>query len=118
MINIHHQPNSNILLTTAVGELDEADYHRLLPEVERIIQRHGKVRWYFEMEDFDGWTPGAFWDDLKFDAQHASDYERVAIVGRKTWMDWMTQLMKPFTSAEIRYFELEDQSQAKQWIAE
>lgn len=38
------------------------------------------------------------------------------MVGRKDWMGWMTQLMKPFTSAEIRFFELGKQAEARKWI--
>jgi hypothetical protein len=68
------------------------------------------------MEDFDGWTAKALWSDVKFDFKHRNDFEKVAMVGRKDWMDWMTQLMKPFTSAEIKFFELEEQAAARAWI--
>lgn len=116
MIKINQESNSNILYTTAINKLDQTDYDQLLPVVKNIIEQHGKVRWYFEMNDFDGWTLEALWSDFKFDVKHRNDFEKVAMVGRKDWMDWMTQLMKPFTSAEIRFFELEEQFEAKQWI--
>lgn len=116
MLKIEHLPDSTILKTVAHEKLDGADYERLQPIVEGIIERHGKIRWYFEMNDFDGWTLDALWKDAKLSFQHAGDFERIAIVGRKDWMDWMTQLMKPFTSAEVKYFELEDREAAMAWI--
>ncbi|WP_020534811.1 STAS/SEC14 domain-containing protein [Lewinella cohaerens] len=118
MIKIQQNPNSNILYTIAIKKLNQADYERLLPKVENLIQQYGKVRWYFEMEDFDGWTLEALWSDIKFDFKHRNDFEKIVTVGRKDWMDWMTQLMKPFTNAEIRFFELEEQAAAREWIKE
>lgn len=116
MLNIHHEPGSNVLMTTAVNKLTQEDYNRFLPLAESVIEKHGKLRWYFEMEDFEGWTLEALWSDAKFDFKHRNDYEKIAMVGRKDWMDWLTQMMKPFTSAEIRFFELEEQEEARKWI--
>ena len=116
MITIKEEPGTNIIYTTAVGKLDQADYDRLLPEADRIIKREGDIRWYFEMQDFDGWTAGTAWRDLKFDVKHASDFERVAIVGHQDWMDYATTLMKPFTAGEVKYFETTEREAAKAWI--
>ena len=50
------------------------------------------------------------------DMSHADDYEKIAMVGDKKWQDWITQFMKPFTNAEIRYFDSEQKEEAKEWI--
>lgn len=60
----------------------------------------------------------AFWEDAKFDIKHASDLEKIAMVGEKKWLVWMTDLMKPFTSAEIKSFELDEKDGAKKWSVE
>lgn len=116
MITIHQDPGTNILMTTATGTLEQEDYEKLKPVVEQLTGQNEKIRWYFEMRNFEGWTPSALWSDAKIDLAHADDLEKIAVVGRKKWMDWMTQLMKPFTSAETRYFELEERDKAKAWI--
>jgi hypothetical protein len=36
MLKIHHEPNTNIIMTTAIKKLDQADYDRLLPIAEGI----------------------------------------------------------------------------------
>ncbi|MGY8914825.1 MAG: STAS/SEC14 domain-containing protein, partial [Flavobacteriales bacterium] len=50
------------------------------------------------------------------DTAHAKDYEKIAMVGDKKWQEWIAQFMKPFTNADIRYFDLKDKETAKQWI--
>lgn len=53
---------------------------------------------------------------MRFDIQHANDFEKIAMVGEKNWQKWMTNLMKPFTNAEINFFEPGERAAALEWI--
>jgi hypothetical protein len=116
MIRLSTSDDSNILFTTSSGTLDKNDYDTLLPIVENKILKYGKVRWYFEMDHFDGWKLDAFWKDIKFDVRHFKDFEKVAMVGDKRWQEWMVRSIKPFIPAEIKYFNLSEKDLAEQWI--
>ena len=116
MIQILEQSKNNLIATKATGKLTEDDYNLLLPVLYEKLKQYPKLRWYFEMEDFDGWQLKAFWKDAKFDMKHANDFEKVAMVGEKKWQEWMTDLMKPFTSAELKYFDLSQTQEAMRWI--
>lgn len=117
MMRIETTPESNIIYTYTKGTIIKEDMDRLLPLLHEKIQRFRKARWYYQMKDFHGWKVDAFWEDIKFDLKHANDFEKIAMVGEKKWQKWMTQAMIPFTSAEIKYFGLEDEQEAKKWIA-
>jgi len=100
------------------GKLVKEDYHHFVPEVERLVHEHGKLRLLVEMADFHGWTAGALWEDIKFDAKHFSDIGRVAMVGEKKWQEGMAHFCRPFTSAQIRYFNRGEIDAARQWLLE
>jgi hypothetical protein len=53
---------------------------------------------------------------LKFDVQYANKFEKVAMVGDEKWENWMTDLMKPSTSAEVKFFEINHASEGQKWI--
>ena len=55
-------------------------------------------------------------EDVKFDARHFNDIERLAIVGKKKWQDWMSKFCRPFTSAKIRYFDRAQAADARTWL--
>lgn len=116
MIQIDTSEDSNIIYTTSSGKLDTEDYEKLLPLAEAKIARYGKVRWYFEMDHFNGWHLDTFWRDLRFDLRHAHDFEKVAMVGEKKWQEWMAKSLKALISAEIRYFNTSEKELAAQWI--
>ncbi|SDR69607.1 SpoIIAA-like [Gillisia sp. Hel1_33_143] len=116
MLQILELTKNNIIATRAEGKLTDMDIEKIHPLIHAILDRKMKVRWYFEMENFTGWNLPGLWEDLKMDTAHANDYEKIAMVGEKKWQDWITQFMKPFTNAEIKYFNMDQKEEAKSWI--
>jgi hypothetical protein len=108
--------HGNILEVDLHGRLAREDYEDLEPSIERMIQRQGKINVLVTMHDFDGWSPGALWEDLKWEAKHFSDIEKLAIVGEEDWHKWMTRFCDAFTNAEVRYFTLDQLGEAHVWL--
>jgi hypothetical protein len=115
---LHEEAGGSILILTLSGELTTADYDRFTPQVERAVKAHGKVRMLVRMHDFHGWTLGAVWKDIRFDARHFADIERLALVGDKRWEAGMAVFCRPFTTAKIRYFDETEADAATAWIHE
>lgn len=110
------QENGRVIEVTASGKLTKEDYQRFVPEVERMVKQHGRIRVLFKMQDFHGWTASALWQDIKFDLKHFSDIERLALVGEAQWEKGMATFCKPFTTAQIRYFDHDQTEDARKWI--
>ncbi len=113
---IQIEENGNIIYMIAEGKLNDDDYDKMLPLLRSKIKEHGTIRWYFQMKDFKGWTMHAFWRDVHFDLKNKEQLEKVAIVGESKWQEVMTDFMKPFTDADIRYFDEEKAGEAQSWI--
>lgn len=107
-----------VLHVRVSGRLVDADYQQFVPEVERLIARHGTLRLLVEMTEFHGWNAGALWDDFKVYLKHGNEIERLAIVGEKKWQEWMTRLSRPFMHAEVRYYDHAHEGEARRWILE
>jgi hypothetical protein len=101
------------------GTLTEGDYREILvPEMERAIRRHGTIHMMLYFEDFEGWTPGAAWEDIKL-APKLRHIDRIAIIGRENLEQWMADLAKffaGFTDAELRFFREEQRDEARDWV--
>lgn len=100
------------------GKLHDEDYKKFVPLVEAEIAKDGKVNLLSQFHDFHGWDARALWDDIKFSATHCTKIKRIALVGDKTWEKWMAKICKPFTMAEIKYFDGSEVDAAKTWLAE
>ncbi|MGD9722862.1 MAG: STAS/SEC14 domain-containing protein [Pirellulales bacterium] len=118
MIELQSDANGKILSVTLSGKLSKEDYERFVPEVDSLIQKHGKLRILLNMHDFHGWTVGALWEDIKFDVKHFGSIERLAMIGDRKWEAGMAAFCKPFTTAKIRYFDQSEIDAARKWIEE
>ncbi len=101
---------------TIRGKLEKSDYDRFVPELDREIDAHGKIGLLIELADFHGWTAGAVWEDTKFGVRHFKDFDRMAVVGDQQWEETMTKFVKPFTRADVRYFDSKDRAEASSWV--
>lgn len=115
-VTVKEKNNGKVMEVEVVHKLTSDDYKQFVPEFDRLVKQHGKLRVLFQMTDFHGWEAGALWQDIKFDMTHFRDIERLAIVGEKKWEKGMSEFCKPFTSANIQYFDQSQLDQARQWI--
>lgn len=109
--------NGRLLEVHLTGKLVKTDYETFVPAVERQVKQHGKIRMLVELHDFHGWTCGALWADTKFAAHYFNDIERLAIIGETKWEKGMATFCKPFTMAEVRYFDHTKTAEARDWLA-
>lgn len=107
----------NVVEVHATGKLTNEAYEEFVPMTEARIKECGKIRVLFVMHDFHGWSAGAAWEDLKFDLKHFNDIERLAIVGETKWEKGMSVFCRPFTTAEIKYFDHTEINEAREWIS-
>ena len=116
-IQVEQLAERNIAEVNIHGKLTPEDYEHFVPEINQMIKRFKKIRILLELVDFHGWTAGALWEDTKFAVNHYSDIERLAIVGDKKWEEGMSYFCKPFTRAEVKYFDHSQMNEAKRWIS-
>jgi len=117
MIEFLKETDGDLIATRVSEKLDADDMDKLLPVLKSAIEKFGQISWYYEMEGLQGWTPKGFWKDISFVAPNTNNFKKIAMVGEEKWEKRMTDLMKPFTAAEVRFYESSQKEEAKKWIA-
>lgn len=101
------------------GRLTEADYTEvLLPALNAAIERHEEIRLLLQVEQFEGWTAGGAWEDLK-NFPKMRNFERMAVVSDGSWDTAMTWMMKAFagiTDMDLKFFREERLGEAWDWV--
>jgi len=115
-IQLNEEDGGKLLDVQVSGKLTSADYEHFVPEFERLVGQHGKLRVLFDMTDFHGWDTGALWEDTKFALKHFADIDRIAMVGETKWQHGMATFCKPFTKATVRYFDHAEAAEARNWL--
>ena len=117
-IDINIEPNNGVLNVTlkATGKLTHQDYETLIPMIEMSIKSipNAKVNMLLDATEFEGWEAQAAWDDFRFGMEYKEIFVKIAIVGTKTWQEYVAKIGDWFMHGEVKFFY--DLDEAKGWI--
>lgn len=116
MVELLERAGGRIVEVRLSGKLVKEDYQRFLPDVERLIREHGRISLLVFLKDFHGWTASGLWADIRFAVGHYTDLRRIALIGETQWERGMAAVCKPFTAAQVRFFDFEHTDEARAWI--
>ena len=116
MVQFLNFEKTNLIAAFQGGKISKEDVEKIHLLIHKILKTNQKVDFYFEMKDFHGYDLQGLWVDIKVDNSHLSDYGKMAFVGERKWQEWAAKATDFFTGSEVRYFDLKDKEQAKQWI--
>jgi len=117
-IQFSEEDGGKLLYVHASGKLGEKDYARFMPEIERLIRRHVELRMLVDITGFQGWDAGGLWEELKGAVKYFSAMQQCAVIGDKRWEQTVTEMGKPFTRGELRYFDHSGMAEARKWLKE
>ena len=75
-----------------------------------------QVNVFIDATELEGWELRAAWDDFKLGLKHNSEFNRIAIMGNKTWQEYLAKIAAWFISGEVKFFE--DTETALTWLQE
>ena len=112
---ITFQQTDNLVNVAVLGEFTLADYKEFEDQVLYKLHSGGKVNLLFDWRDMLGYTVDVAWEEIKFIREHASDFNRVAVVTDNQWLSWSAWVSNLFVAADIRVFS--DYDEARAWVA-
>lgn len=120
MLTVINDLPDHVLGVRASGEVTNADYvDALVPAVEDKLSRFRKIRLLYVTGDgFEGFSPGAAWEDAKIGMHHATAFERVALVTDVGWLETAAKAFGFAFPGEVRVYGAGDVETAREWVCE
>ena len=108
----------NVLAAACEGQVTRLDYETvLIPAAEAALQRHQKVRIYYELTpQFSGIDAGAVWEDFAIGVGHLSRWERMACVTDVEWIRFAANAFRFLMPGRLRIFPYSERDAARRWI--
>lgn len=100
------------------GEITSSDYTRtLLPTLDMARSQGEKIRFLFHVgPEYQGFTFGAGWEDLKLGFRHMSTIERIAVVSDIKWIRDTTHVFGSLLACPVQVFENSAMGAAGKWL--
>jgi len=81
---------NNIWKVTITGSVDEKDFVKVAPQVERIIRAHGALKVLIDATSFNGWSDmQSAKEQFAFARNHQMKVERIALIAGYAWQHWI-----------------------------
>ena len=110
------ESDGDLACVKIIGKLTAEDYQSLMDMFHGILNCHGALRLYANLEEFEGWEWQASWDKVAFGIKHWGKIMQIAMVGTDRWAHLGAQLAGNIKTADVRYFEGTDSAQALAWV--
>ena len=110
------ESDGDLACVKIIGKLTAEDYQSLMDMFHGILNRHGALRLYANLEEFDGWEWQASWDKVAFGIKHWGKIMQIAMVGTDRWAHLGARLAGNIKTADVRDFEATDSAQALAWV--
>lgn len=115
-IGVQHEHGTSVLHVRAVGKLTREDYEEVRPSLDTALTQldDNPVLVLVDATELEGWERGAAWEDLKLGLNHRHDFERIAVVADKEWLQEASRFSGWFISGEVKGFG--DRHSALDWL--
>ncbi|HEX6127189.1 MAG TPA: STAS/SEC14 domain-containing protein [Pyrinomonadaceae bacterium] len=110
--------SENVFAYEVDGRLRERDIKTAVKELEPFMKRNGKFNVLARMKGFHGFDLLSVFDDnlIRLKIKAPSKIEKYAVIGARSWMRNLLELVNPLISTEIRTFEESEEAAAWEWI--
>ena len=110
------QEDDAVIALVCEGKLSQDDLKRMHALLHDRLAARAKPGLVVHLDDFEGYVDAAaMLEDFKMDASHRNDFSRIAVVGKRKWMEWGTRLAGLLTSGEMRWFDVGNADEAVEW---
>jgi len=119
IVEIEGLPNDVVGLDIK-GLITSQDYtHTLMPLIAEREKMHEKLKMICILgEYFDGYSPSAMWDDLRFGFSHMTTFSKLALVTDQEWIRNSAKFFGMLMPTEVMVFDRDEFEDAKNWIME
>lgn len=108
----------DVMAIAAHGRIMRSDYEDvLIPEFRERLTFEEKVKVLLIFgDDFEGYSPGAAWDDARFGLLFMGDIAALAVVTDVDWLRRAVKAFAPFMPSPVAVFETGEVQAARDWL--
>lgn len=109
--------SANVVKITAPDKLKAGDFQEILPQIDSLISRNGKIRLLIDASGFNGWESiEAFENHAEFVKNHQQNVERIAVIVGQEWQHWLVGAIRMFVHPDVIAYDQSHKRDALQWL--
>ena len=118
MIRVMENMPANVIGLEARGKVTREDYEAtILPQIQAKQREFEKIRLMYVLGDeFEGYTPGAMFEDAGLAFKRPGAWERIAVVSDSEALRRAMSLFSWMVPGEVKVYSLSQSDDARSWV--
>lgn len=116
MLTYSIDEDAGLIDLTVDGAITRDDYEELIPVLDGLLARHGKLRAIETVRKIGPIDWSLWWQDLQWVVQHRDALARCAVITDHGWIGPVTRAFSALFSGEMRVFPEAKAAEARAWV--
>ncbi|MDL4843180.1 SpoIIAA family protein [Aquibacillus rhizosphaerae] len=116
MITLRTNNLESVVEVHVEGKITETDMIEFKEYFKLKNAADGKVNLLLMIKDLKGYSVQSLIEDLKFDAKHWNDVNKLAVISDKKWMELVTKVSSFLPNMNAKHFNLTERDDAIDWL--
>lgn len=116
MLSFIPSKDANTIAVEFDGEATKEDLDKVDLAIQDKFQDKEKFNMYAVMRDIDGATMKAMVKELEVDAKRWRQYDKLAVISEKNWLETMTDISDYLPGIKAKHFNVDEMDEAWRWI--
>lgn len=99
-----------------MSKLSAEEYDLLNAYLEHLMQEVGPINFLCDMATVEGENGQALWEEMTHNLRNAQQYQRIAVVGSRRWLEIGQNVSVPWPKARFKYFTPDKTDEAWRWV--
>ncbi|WCN37576.1 STAS/SEC14 domain-containing protein [Aneurinibacillus uraniidurans] len=118
MIRVIESRSDAVVAIEVSEKITKKDFHGVEQAFRETANRYGKIRVLMMVGEYTGVSWDFILEDIEFNKEFYKYYDKVAVVSDQKWMKPIIKIEDYFIKADMKYFDLEQQNEAWEWITQ
>jgi hypothetical protein len=116
MYRILDSSENGIVGIRVESKLTSEEYELLNAYLEQLMQEVGPIHFLCDMADCEGMNSQALWEEMTCHLRSLREYNRIAVVGDRQWLECGTKVAEPWLQTQLKYFLPDQIDEAWNWV--
>ncbi|WP_226037914.1 STAS/SEC14 domain-containing protein [Aquibacillus saliphilus] len=117
MVTLRTNNMESIVEVNVDGKITERDIEQFKEYFKLKKSADGKLNLLLVINDIQGYSIQGLLDDLKFEANHWKDINKVGILSDKKWLEIATKISSYLPKIDAKHFNHNQREQAMEWLS-
>ncbi|WLR51673.1 STAS/SEC14 domain-containing protein [Bacillus tianshenii] len=116
MISIKPNHLEQVIEIEVEGKIMKHDIEEFETYMEQKREDGEKLDLLMEIRELDGYTMKGLMEELKFDTSHWNDFNKIAVISEKQWVEFSTKMSGILPKVEVKHFKPGERDVAIDWL--